>query len=415
MYIKSINIHAFRTFRETQIDLLYQGKSPTKGLPVSNYPNINVILGTNGLGKTTLLKAIALTALGPAVSDSGLYPYHLVRKEPENNQAKQQQQARLKATFQPHSQDNIPSEINFLEAEMTITKKGDLEQMRWTHEDEKLWHPIFLSSSDAFFFVGYGTTRRVEKKETLDLGSRSSSSFARAQRVKSLFEEAYSLVPLNAWLPNYESTQPKRFKEVVNIINRVMGQNHYQLTGKLETGEYLFEKNGLQIPFPALSDGYRAFLGWIGDLLFHICTTCPSSKKLLDHKGMVMVDEIDLHLHPEWQKSILPTLAKELPNIQFIVTTHSPLIVGSVEWMNIINMVADTHEASKAKRIKYQIKGLDADQILISDFFGLETTRTDERAIALKKLTLKTRTGNTQAAKELLNLLANPSKNGTDD
>ncbi|HEX9970473.1 MAG TPA: hypothetical protein VGD14_00245 [bacterium] len=73
---------------------------------------------------------------------------------------------------------------------MAVIRKGDLESLRWTHSDEKIWHPIFSSSSDAFFFVGYGATRRVEKRSQVDLGSRKSSAFVRAQRVQSLFEDA---------------------------------------------------------------------------------------------------------------------------------------------------------------------------------------------------------------------------------
>ena len=127
--------------------------------------------------------------------------------------------------------------------------------------------------------------------------------------------------------------------QVVNLLNSLVGKGGWAFTGIQDSeGEYLFGKKGTEVPFPALSDGYRAFLGWLGDLLFHVCETCPSGKKLTENRGIVMVDEIDLHLHPKWQMTVLQTLAKSLPNIQFIVTSHSPLIVGSLEWMNIIVM-----------------------------------------------------------------------------
>jgi hypothetical protein len=156
------------------------------------------------------------------------------------------------------------------------------------------------------------------------------------------------------------------------------------------------------VPFPALSDGYRAFLGWLGDLLFHVCETCPSGKKLKETKGIVMVDEIDLHLHPKWQMTVLQTLAKEMPNIQFIVTSHSPLIVGSLEWMNIIVMQPGPRQSSTTKRIEWAVHGLDADQVLLTDFFGMDSTRAPGKKRTLKDLTLKAREGDTEAAKELL-------------
>ncbi len=404
MYIEKIEVQNFRTFRKIGIDFLYKQRPITKELPDSKYPNINVVLGINGHGKTTLLKAVALAALGPAVADSGIYPYHLVRKEPEKNKINSAKYANLRASFIPHEQDKV-NNYERVESDVTIVKKGDLEQLRWSHNSEKPWHPIYSSTSDAFFFVGYGTNRRVEKKSNLDLGSRSSNIFSRAQRIKSIFEDSYSLIPLNVWLPAFESNRPYHFQQVIKLINKLVGKNHYQLTTNLEAGEYLFEKRGLKIPFPALSDGYKGFLGWIADLMYHICSTCPKDKSLTTHKGIVMVDEIDLHLHPEWQKQVLPILSKVLPNIQFIVTTHSPLIVSSVEWMNIITMVTDKYQASKAKRIPYQINGLDADQVLISDFFGLSSTRTELRSNELKKLTLKSGKGDKAAAKELLKML----------
>ncbi len=402
MYIDSIKLENFRVFRESEIRFIHSDRRfCSTRLPKPELPNINLLLGDNGLGKTTLLKAIALAALGPAVGDSGIYPYHLVRQEPETIAGNQPEEAIIEARFTLHEQDQTHV-ARYLESHVTVLKKGDLESLQWTHEDEKPWHPIFSSDSDALFFVGYGATRRVEKRTQVDLGGRRSSSFVRAQRIQSLFEEAYSLIPMNVWLPEFEHANPGRFKQVVNLINKLMGKEHYAFAGDMEDGEYLFERGELKVPFPALSDGYRAFLGWLGDLLYHICMTCPSGKKLVDNKGIVMVDEIDLHLHPRWQMTILHTLGKTLPNIQFIVTSHSPLIVGSLEWMNIIVMMAGQKQSGEVKRLKEAVHGLDADQVLLTDFFGLASTRAPGKERKLKELTIKARNGDAEAAKQLL-------------
>ncbi len=129
--------------------------------------------------------------------------------------------------------------------------------------------------------------------------------------------------------------------------------------------------------------------------------TCPSGKKLVENHGIVMVDEIDLHLHPHWQLKILDLLSRSLPKIQFIVTTHSPLLVGSMEWMNVITM-ARRDGASHATRICKAIRGLDADQILLTDFFALESTRAQEKRDQLKELTLLARKGDQSAALKLV-------------
>ncbi|MCO6491394.1 MAG: AAA family ATPase [Phaeodactylibacter sp.] len=402
MYIDSINIKQFRTFRESENSFIHKDQDFEKlGIPKPKLPNINLVLGINGLGKTTLLKAVALAALGPAVQDSGIFPYRLIRREPVGSGRQTVDEATICARFKPHEQDRVKN-FSVVESQVKVKRKGDLETLRWDHTQEKLWHPIFSSTSDAFFFVGYGANRRVEKREREDLGSRKASAFARAQRIHSLFEEAYSLIPLNAWLPHYENSNPSRYKQVVNLINQLLGKGHYEFKGEMENREYLFEQQGLKVPFPALSDGYRAFLGWVSDLLYHVCETCPSGKKLVNNKGIVMVDEIDLHLHPNWQMNVLPVISKALPNIQFIVTTHSPLIVGSLEWMNIIVMTKSQHQASTAKHLKLAVHGLDADQVLLTDYFGLKTTRASKKARQIKDLSLKAREGDSEAAKQLL-------------
>lgn len=402
MYIDAIQLRDFRVFRKSRISFVHPDvRFDADGLPKPRLPNINLLLGNNGFGKTTLLKAIALAAMGPAVTDSGIYPYRLIRREPGVAASGQRKEALIEAIFTPHEQDRL-KDVSHVESHVSVARRGDLESLRWTYGDDELWHPIFSESSDAFFFVGYGATRRVEKRAQVDLAGRRSSAFARAQRVQSLFEDAYSLIPLNAWLPEFRHKNPGRFKQMVNLIDGLMGREHYRFTGSMEDGEYVFERKGLKVPFPALSDGYRAFLGWVGDLLYHICMTCPKGKRLVENKGIAMVDEIDLHLHPKWQMTVLHTLAEVLPNIQFIVTSHSPLIAGSLEWMNIIVMSPGPKQSAQAKRIEQPVHGLDADQVLLTDFFGLESTRTPARTRDLKTLSLKAREGDTEAARQLL-------------
>lgn len=411
MYLSRISLENFRTFRSSTIDFVHPDQSYADlGFERPKLANVNLLLGNNGKGKTTLLKAIALAALGPAVGDSGIYPYRLIRREPGAVPNGSEAEAVIKATFTTHEQDHLDSTQTPVDSEIRVTRKGDLETLRWTHPDETRWSPIYRSSSDAFFFVGYGATRRVEERDRFDSGSRQKKAFSRALRVTGLFEESYSLIPLTSWLPDFQSRNPGRYSQVLSLVDRLVGPERYRFTGAMEDGEYLFERDGLRVPFPALSDGYRAFLGWVGDLLYHVVTTCPAGKKLVDNHGIVMVDEIDLHLHPSWQMSVLPTLAQELPNIQFIVTSHSPLIVGSLEWMNIVVMSEGPQQSSEAKRIEWSVHGLDADQVLLTDFFGLQSTRAPSKRRQLKELTLKARSGDPEAAKALLEQMSHGSE-----
>lgn len=147
MYIDNIAIENFRTFRKSRIDFIHpQQDFKRLGLPEPRLKNVNLLLGNNGLGKTTLLKAISLAALGPAVRSAGIYANRLVRREPGNEHTAST--ATIEAGFIPHEQDQVG--LSRIESRVEVVRKGDLEELQWTHPDKKEWHPIYSSSSDAF-------------------------------------------------------------------------------------------------------------------------------------------------------------------------------------------------------------------------------------------------------------------------
>jgi hypothetical protein len=127
----------------------------------------------------------------------------------------------------------------------------------------------------------------------------------------------------------------------------------------------------------ALSDGYRAFIGWISDLLYHVCMGAPAGAKLVDGHGIVLIDEVDLHLHPEWQRHVIPTLARALPNLQLIMTSHSPIVVGTLYQRNVV-VLESGQNATQLCPATEEVYGRSADQILTSGHFGLSSARNEE-------------------------------------
>jgi len=97
------------------------------------------------------------------------------------------------------------------------------------------------------------------------------------------------------------------------------------------------EKDGHELIINQLSDGEKCLLAMVGDLARRLAMTHPDLANPLHGHGIVLIDEIDLHLHPDWQRRILPTLARTFPNCQFILSTHSPQVVSEVQaesiWM----------------------------------------------------------------------------------
>jgi len=456
MYIERLDLYNVRTFTGAILEFVHPDREfrprgrpageNSKLLPMPRLPNVNLLLGDNGSGKSSVLRSLAMTALGPSFADAMLPTQGMVRRalsaEGKRNKA-DRNQSYVFAELILHEQDRQPGER--LRSGFVLSRRGELENVSYLgskrslqrNDDlgeskrldgsaglvpkegwkdaldlvpaKTLWDPVFESRNDAFFAVGYGATRRVEAPETLDTAARGKSTFIRGQRLQSLFQESFSLIPLSTWLPFLKNDNPGRYTQVEHLLNRLLKPGRYTFTGARDpSGDYLFEQGGLRVPFQGLSDGYRAFIGWVADMLFHLCYGCPSGKKLVDNSGFVMVDEIDLHLHPRWQMKVIPTVARALPRMQFIFTSHSPLVASSLEWMNIITLKhASRSNQTHVRRLEQSIHGLDADQVLISDFFGLSSTRAKAKSSKLDELTLKARRGDDAAARRLIAELAN--------
>ena len=123
MYIESITMREFRTFKQVCTNFLHPDTQYVDEQEAPSVTNMNLMIGTNGSGKTTLLKGIALAALGPAVAESGLFPYYLIRREPGEQDNRE---ASIKAAFIPNRQDR---------------KNGFPESIERVHSHIRIDHP----------------------------------------------------------------------------------------------------------------------------------------------------------------------------------------------------------------------------------------------------------------------------------
>lgn len=136
-------------------------------------------------------------------------------------------------------------------------------------------------------------------------------------------------------------------------------------------------KDGKGLNVEQLSDGEKIYLALIGDLCHRLSLANPSSDPL-QGEGIVLIDEIDLHLHPQWQSEIAERLTRTFPNIQFIVTTHSPHVINSVPTESL-RMICESGEIQTAT-YSYGLPS----EIIFKDIMGLSHDVPQDIELAIK-------------------------------
>jgi predicted ATP-binding protein involved in virulence len=161
-------------------------------------------------------------------------------------------------------------------------------------------------------------------------------------------------------------------------------------------------KNGKPLIVNQLSDGEKSLIALIGDLARRMAIANPISSNPLNGYGIVLIDEIDLHLHPKWQRMIIPKLIKVFPNCQFIISTHSPSVITHVHPDSLFCL--EQNDIGIVSKRPYESYGKTVERIL-EDLMGLETTRPDEISSSLTTLFKTIDSGDLNEAKDIVSRL----------
>ena len=225
------------------------------------------------------------------------------------------------------------------------------------------------------FSAGYGAFRRLKRTDTISF--QPNRQYDRSKNFQTQFNENDPLRTFDDWMfeLDYRISKTgdevaKRFQDIsVSAINQLLpiGAGFDQITND---GQINFNINGVVVPTLSLSDGYRSVMALAGDLVYRMIQAFPNYEHPLRERGVVLIDELDIHLHPKWQREIPGLLRKTFPNIQFIVATHSPLIAAGADE----NAVAYRFEMEDGKAQVRRIDNLafkSVDNVLTSDAFGL--------------------------------------------
>ncbi len=367
------------------------------------YPWVT-FLGENGTGKSTVLQAIALLMAGPEGAAQLLKPLGWLKEESKPG----------KMTLRLHQGKNDPGQYggekkerkifqytfyvtgeqrqtinNKVFTEPVITEDTNNRIMSWLREN------ALLPKGKGWFGAGYGAFRRLTRSNRILVPSLQQP--LRYTNFYSQFREDESLEAFETWLvyldyrisKNNDRLAKKQKQWGINAINQLL-PNGNQFDSIDANGRILFKTGNSKVSTVALSDGFRSVMALAGDLIWRLIEAFPESNNPLNESGVVLIDELDIHLHPTWQRDIAGLLRQTFPHIQFIMATHSPLVAASAGEDAVTYRFFRKDNNVEIERIQ-NIHLMSVDQILQSDAFGLvsafspETQQKIDRYYSLKR------------------------------
>lgn len=334
----------------------------------------NVFIGNNGTGKSTVLEAIVilfswLNARYSSAKGRG----QSIRKEDIRQGS---EYCFLSVEAEHHGMAVSWSLFKGINPNKHINKTTDLSSldafaayMRESREDER------------YLFTIYGVNRDIS---SITLNKRIYDSKERGKNIVRSTFSSTSWKQFFNWFyerENEENRMKARFNiqyhdETLDVIRECLSEvfpNFRNIRIEDRPTRFVIEKDGLEINFERLSDGEKCYITLVLDIARRLSLQNDGSKPILDCEQLILIDEVDLHLHPSWQLSVVSNLQHKFPNCQFFVTSHSPLVLSSLGEDNQLVVLRDGHRV-ELSAIPYGDNG----DYILKRFFGLETVRNPE-------------------------------------
>lgn len=329
MKINNLRLLNFRCFEEYQIELS---------------DRFTLLVGDNGSGKTSLLEALTISA--------GTFFINIPNVQVSNKDRISEDDVHYELA---KLGQGIIKESNLKHTVIAAHGFIDNQEISWArHRDPEaslISSKNFIDlveeknqkkiDSKTFFPViaYYGTGRlwqKIEKKEIETL-----SPDSRLLGYRDCLNPASNLEQLFRWFKTQElaALQKKETRHVLEAVRRAIVE---MIPGAIRTwwdvdwDEILIEAEiqgkAQTIPFHLLSDGYRNMIGMVADIAYRMATLNPQLEAdvIKQTEGIVLIDEIDLHLHPKWQREVVGRLLRTFPKVQFVASSHSPFIIQSL-------------------------------------------------------------------------------------
>jgi predicted ATP-binding protein involved in virulence len=313
MEIKSLTLTQFRAFEQATFEF---------------QPGMNLLVGINGVGKSSVLDALRI-ALSRVLPQFTAYQDKRINFEVDDIMTGRDQLG-VELKFQAF---DIPFICN--------VTRGKSHKVEFKPDNENILDPL-KNADEQPLVVYFSTSRAVPTLKVINQKSsegNQSAAFAEAlnSRTLRLLEFAEWWLVQDALLDEEAKFAQSRLKVMADVVTRFLDWcTNLRAVNEPKT-TLLLDKDGVTIDVSQLSDGERGLLALVLDLARRLCQANPNLEDPLENgKAVVFIDEIDLHLHPRWQRTIVAQLTQTFPKCQFIATTHSPQIVGEVPAESIL-------------------------------------------------------------------------------
>ena len=380
MKLNKINIHNFKCFEDVSIEL---------------HPRLNVLMGNNGTGKSSLLEAFRILIgslyLGydkyeNKIAMPGIVKDDIRLRNIEGSLEPQipayvYAEGELSHHYMPENSQSIcwKRAMETLGGSTTTRDAKDLQQA-----SSKIQLSVREGLGQDIPLIAYFSTERY-KKERRDTDVSSAGS-----RMRGYFNALDTTTSTKFFLDLYytetlDQVQNDIESALLAAVNSAVSTcvNCRNLKYNLKTQELLVEYNNDEsLPFNLLSDGVRCTLAMVMEIAFRCCLLNPHLRENAPRntKGVGLIDEIDLHLHPSWQLHILNDLRNAFPEIQFIVSTHAPLVVSRLDDCKIYK-IADrkvyNFPVQNGRDANYILKGMEVhyhtsdEKVKLESYFSL--------------------------------------------
>lgn len=391
MYLRHLEIDGMKLLREFSLDFTRDGQ-----------PRMwTVLVGRNGLCKTSILRAIALAASGRDLANQ--LAVQLWSSFPDRR-SEQGRAVNIRAVFDlgaplpagqtrqlPHLPDTperrLCSELTLSTGHRVFEARSGWGSSCGSAMDGTDPLARVRSQSLPFWFVGaYGVGRslpagdgrlddrvRTRMESLFDVGSLIATDFAKR------FSETFGDQVANIYIAALRDV-------VLRHVDLLPDLRDFDIRPPASTQSLDFGpqcriqagKQPLLLPPEWLSHGYQTTLAWLADVVGHLVwdafVAAGGTIELAPEamQGLVLVDELDLHLHPSWQVGLIPAIRQTFPNLQFVVTTHSPMLLAGLEADEIIMLEQDTDSGDVIGRQPERAPKLMTGTELLQRYFGID-------------------------------------------